>query len=488
MAGFNFKISGAAGEGIKVAGLIFSEACLQSGLYVFGYTEYPSLIRGGLNTFQVRAGTQSLDCAEPKFDLEISLTDPVLKAPKNIYALGIASAKLGIALETLNSVIKTTFAKKSIEVITANLEAAKAGFNSCSTPLRSLNLPALKDKDLINGNEAIALGAINGGLQFYSAYPMTPVTGILHFLAAKAKEYHFKVHHAEDEIGVINMAIGASYAGARSMVGTSGGGFCLMTEGLGLSGVSETPLVVVLGMRPGPSTGMPTWSGQGDLLFSINASQDEFPRIVLTPGDPQEAFDLTAKALDLAEKYRLPVIVLTDKNLAESYYTVTKFKLNQKPVRYPYQLGLANSYEHDDDGFSTEDSQMRIKQVDRRLEKTAKILTSTDLIKPILYGPKSCPTTLISWGSNKGIILEALKQLPQVNFIHFPWVWPFLKAAFLKLIDPKSKLVCLEANSTAQLAKLICQETGIIIKDKLLKYDGRPFYPEEIIKFLGKLG
>lgn len=484
MSGFNFKISGAAGEGIKVAGLIFSRACLQTGLFVHGYTEYPSLIRGGLNTFQVLADTDPVFCAQTKFDLEISLSDPVLKAPKNIYALGIACAKLGIKLEILNRVIKTTFAKKSPEIINANLEAAQAGFKSCHSPKQPLELPSLTNQELINGNEAVALGAVSGGLQFFSAYPMTPVTGILHFLADKAKKYHLKIHHAEDEIGVINMAIGASYAGTRSMVATSGGGFCLMTEGLGLSGVSQTPLVVVLGMRPGPSTGMPTWSGQGDLLFAINASQDEFPRIVLTPGDPQEAFTLTAKALDLAEKYRLPVIVLTDKNLGESYYTVPKFNLNVQVKRYPHPLGLANSYEHDDDGFSTENSQMRIKQVNRRLEKTAKILASKEVLEPILYGPKTAPTTILSWGSNKGVILEALKKLPQTNFIHFPWVWPFPKTAFLDLIKSQQKLICLEANSQAQLAKLISQETGIIIKDKLLKYDGRPFYPEEIIAYV----
>lgn len=482
MTGFNWKITGAAGEGIKVAGLIFAQAAFKTGYYVHAYTEYPSLIRGGLNTFQVLASTEPVYSPQSKFDLEISLKDQSLVQPKNIFALGLSCAKLGLSLEILDDVIKAAFAKKPSEVIALNLRAAETGYKSCQKPIKPLKLPPLKNQILVNGNEALALGAVNGGLKFYSAYPMTPVTSILHFLAAKADEFKIIVHHAEDEIGVINMAIGTSYAGVRSMVATSGGGFSLMTEGLSLSGITETPVVIVLGMRPGPATGMPTWSGQGDLLFAINAGQDEFPRIVLAPGDCEEAFLLTSLAQNLTEKYRLPVIILTDKNLGESYYTTPAFPVKKNITRYPHQPALlTNSYEHDDSGFSTEESSERTKQVNRRMKKIDTILLSSDLIAPQLFGPKKAKTTLISWGSNKGPILAALKDLPDVNFLHFSWVWPFPKNAFLKLIDKTRHLICLESNSTAQLAKLIAQETGIIIKDKILKYDGRPFYPEEII-------
>lgn len=486
MTEFNWKISGAAGEGIKVSGLILAQTAFRQGYYVHGYTEYPSLIRGGLNTFQVAASTKPIFSQKSKFDLEISLTDKTLVAPKNIYALGLSCAKLGLKLTLLLDVIKENFAKKSPEIIELNLTAAESGYKSVKAPITSIELPIDPKRQLLNGNEAIVLGAINGGLEFYSAYPMTPVTAILHLLAAKSKTEKIIVHHAEDEIGVINMAIGAGYSGKRAMVATSGGGFCLMTEGIGLSAVAEIPLVIVLGMRPGPATGMPTWSGQGDLLFSINASQDEFPRIILTPGDTNEAFTLTALAQNLAEKYRLPVIILTDKNLSESYYTGEFLPEKKSIIRYPFEPKFVNSYEHDEAGFSTEDSQERIKQVNNRLAKSAKILADPDLPQPQLFGPEDVKTTLISWGSTKGPISEAIKDLPQVNHLHFSCVWPFPREAFLKLIKSGNKLICVENNSTGQLAKLIAQETGILINNKLLKYDGRPFYPEEIIDYVKK--
>lgn len=514
MQKFNLKISGAAGEGIKVAGLIFAQTAFRQGLYVHGYTEYPSLIRGGLNTFQVCADIQPVLAPEAKFNLEISLDDPSLGKPKNIFAIGLASAKLGLKLAVLQTVIKETFAKKISAVIKQNLAAAEQGYQSCQNPAKPIKLPPLKNQILLSGNDALSLGALAGGLKFFTAYPMSPATSILHFLAAKAKKAGIVVRHGEDEIGVINMALGASFAGVRSMVATSGGGFSLMNEALGLAGVTETPLVIVNAMRPGPATGMPTWTGQGDLLFAIHASQDEFPRIVMTPGDPEEAFGLAKLALNLAEKYQLPIIILTDKYLAESYFTLNKPNLNQTNQRYgfsrvqtqnndvpfpryadsttgvslrtiPGQAGgvhLANSYEHDQYGYATESSRERIKQVDKRARKITAILNDPELVKPKLFGPNSAPTTLISWGSNKGSILTALESLQNTNFVHFPWVWPFPKQEFLSLIKNSTKLITLEANSTGQLNQLISQETGIQIPSQILKYDGRPFYSEEIIK------
>ncbi|MCG2691883.1 2-oxoacid:acceptor oxidoreductase subunit alpha, partial [Microgenomates group bacterium] len=409
-----------------------------------------------------------------------------------------------------------TFVKKTAAVINQNLAAAEQGYKSCQNPLKPINQPPLKNQILLTGNDAISLGAIAGGMKFFTAYPMSPATSILHFLAAKAKKAQIAVRHGEDEIGVINMALGAAFAGVRSMVATSGGGFSLMNEALGLAGITETPIVIVNAMRPGPASGMPTWSGQGDLLFAIHAYQDEFPRIVLTPGDPEEAFILAKKAQNLAEKYQLPVIILTDKYLAESYFTFKKPELKQTNQRYgfaqtqnldtavpfkryasaktgvslrtiPGQPGgvhLANSYEHDDYGYATESAGERIKQVNKRAQKITTILNSPDLVLPILYGPKSAAATIISWGSNKGSVLTALKSLKNTNFIHFPWVWPFPKTAFLSLIKSAKKLITLECNSTGQLNQLIAQVTGMQIKNQILKYDGRPFYPEEIIQKL----
>jgi len=519
MQKFNFKISGAAGEGIKVAGLIFAQTAFRQGLYVHGYTEYPSLIRGGLNTFQVCADVQPVLAPEAKFDLEISLNNPSLGKPKNIFAVGFACARLGLNLAALQTVIKETFVKKTTAVIKHNLAAAEQGYKSCQNPLQPIARPPLTNQILLSGNDALSLGAIAGGLKFFTAYPMSPSTSILHFLAAKAKKTGIAVRHGEDEIGVVNMALGASFAGARSLVATSGGGFSLMNEAIGLAGVSETPLVIVNAMRPGPATGMPTWTGQADLLFAIHASQDEFPRIVLTPGDPEEAFVLAKLALNLAEKYQLPIIILTDKYLAESYFTFNTPAVKQTNQRYgfastqnldtntpflrysdsktgvslrtiPGQPGgvhLANSYEHDESGYATESSGERIKQVDKRARKITTILKDPEMVKPKLFGPKSAATTIISWGSNKGSLQTALKSLPDTNFIHFPCVWPFPKQEFLHLINKSKKLVTLEANSTGQLNQLISQVTGIQIPSKILKYDGRPFYPEEIINQLKQL-
>lgn len=374
----------------------------------------------------------------------------------------------------------------------------------------------MSDKILISGNEAISLGAIAGGMKLYIAYPMTPSTGILHFLAKNALKAKISVRHAEDEIGVINMAIGAAFNGVRTMIGTSGGGFSLMTEGLGLAGITETPLVIVLGMRPGPASGMPTWTGQGDLLFAINASQDEFPRIVLTPGDPQEAFESAKLAQNLAEKYQLPIIILIDTYLAESYFTVAKFPQFHDNLRYhqakisssgnqtpfpryqithsgisprtfPGQIGgvhLANSYEHDEQGFSTETSAARTKQVDKRRQKITSLMQDQLIVKPALFGPNHAAATLISWGSNKGILQTVINQTKNINFIHFPWVWPFPKQEFMNLIKSAQQLITVENNSTAQLNRLITQETGIKINNHILKYDGRPFTPDEIMQKL----
>ena len=558
MASLNWKITGAAGEGIKSAGLILAKTAFEQGFYVHGYTEYPSLIRGGHNTFQNLISNNNTQAPQIKLDLLIALTPEGLKAhsketspqtliltdqsedksyqfipllklakdaggnpqQRNIVSLGASCFFLNLKLENLNQIITKNFLKKGQAVVDLNIKAAKNGFDYAqkhykSKQLKPLNPPQEKPEQIfLTGNEAIAFGAIAGGMKFYNAYPMTPATAILHVLAKHQKEHNYIVRHSEDEIGVVNMAIGASFAGVRSMVGTSGGGFSLMTEALGLSGVTEIPLTIVLAMRPGPASGMPTWSSQGDLLFAINASQDEFPRIVFTPGDPLEAFEAGRLAQNITEKYQIPAIIITDKYLGESYFSTDKFQTNFTNQRYgltkptdsnkpfkryqdtdtgvsprplPGQKGgvhLANSYEHDQLGYATEDANERIKQVDKRSKKLIHILNDPELPKPQLHGQTNAPTTLISWGSNKGVILTALNQLKDTNFVHFPACWPFPSKVFENLIKNSKKLVTLECNSTGQLAKLIRQETGIKVDQKILKYDGRPFFTSEILKEL----
>lgn len=302
------------------------------------------------------------------------------------------------------------------------------------------------------------------------------------------------------------------------MTATSGGGFSLMTEGLGLAGITETPIVIVLAMRPGPASGMPTWTSQGDLLFAINASQDEFPRLIFTPGDPLEAFTAGRLAQNLSEKYQTPAIILTDKYLAETYFTCQPFPQSHSNQRYgltdtsqlppdqpfkrylatdtgislrslPGNLGgvhLTNSYEHDEFGYATEESKLRNLQVDKRNRKMIAIAKDSSLPQPTLYGPKSADHTLISWGSNKGAILQALKSLENTNFIHLPLVWPFPKSKLQTLTQNAKKITTVECNSQGQLNLLIKQQTELSISNRLLKYDGRPFYPEEIITYVQK--
>lgn len=514
MQHFNWKIGGAAGEGIKVAGLMLAKTAFESGYQVHAYVEYPSLIRGGHNCLQLYADQTSAPCQQTKLDILVALNQETIALHQaettpqtiilsktnlpfaqfsgmaNTVALGASCFLLGLDLKILTKILTANFTKKGETVVTKNLAAAQAGYDAAKSSLKPLPLDPIKstpsNQTLIGGNEALALGAVAGGIKLYCAYPMTPATSILHFLAAKAEKLGLVVHHAEDEIGVINLALGAAYTGVRAMVGTSGGGFSLMTEALGLAGVSETPLTIILSMRPGPASGMPTWSSQGDLLYAINASQDEFPRIVLTPGDNTELFSAGCLAPNLAEKYRIPVIILTDKNLGESTTSSPAFPSITKNSRYLTQpeIKLSNSYEHDDQGLSTEDGAVRSRQVETRLAKLKTIVNDKSLPYFQLYGPKTATTTLISWGSNKGPILSAIVKRPDVNYLHFTAVWPFPKEAFLKVINLKNKLITVECNATGQLNKLISQETGLMIKAQITKYDGRPFYPEEIIKKL----
>lgn len=541
-----WKIAGAAGEGIKAAGLMMNKTLLRSGFFTHGYTEYPSLIRGGHNSYQIAISTEPVQGAFEFQDVIIALNDNALSVEKNhltqtgkifgqnaglplvdlareinqplaknTIALGASCFLLNLDLKILLELIKANFIKKGESIVKFNQQGAEAGYQFAAAnlkPLPRLQPGSTKDYLVLSGNEALGLGAVAGGMKYYSAYPMTPMSSLLHFLAKHQRELGLVVHHAEDEIGVINMAIGVAHAGVRAMVATSGGGFSLMAEGLGLTGVSETPLVIGLGMRPGPASGMPTWSGQGDLLFAINASQDEFPRIVLSPGNPQQCFELGKLAQNLAEKYQLPVIIVTDKNLGESEYTVARFKgehLNSRfaladstsrdnnlpfpryqlsetgisPRPLPGQSGgvsLANSYEHDELGYATESAATRTAQVTKRAQKLQSLISSGDLIPPQVYGPKIAKTSLICWGSTLGALLTVLPELSDTNLIHFSWVWPFPEAAFMALIKPGQRLVTVENNHGGQLAKLIRQETGIQVQAQVKQWDGRPFFIESL--------
>ena len=557
---FTLKIGGQAGQGIKSAGLMLAKVATRSGYYTYTYTEYPSLIRGGHNVMQINVSSEEVTAPSKKTDFLIALNQQTInlhsgeliagsgvlfdseksfdiaKVEKggNLYpvplskfansagggellsntvALGAATAILDGNLSMLKNLINEEFANKDPKVATMNQQAAEAGFNFAQenfaenfkktlTPIEN-NIP----KMVVNGNDAVALGAIAAGLQFAAIYPMSPISNILHVLASYQEKYGYVYKQPEDEISAINMAIGASFAGVRSMTATSGGGFCLMTEAYGLSGMTETPIVIVLGMRPGPATGFPTWSEQGDLRFVLHAHQGDFPRIVLAPGDAKEAFDLTMQAFNLADKYQTPVVLLIDKNICEddqsfpvfnisSYETSRgKFSSQNLPDYKRFSLEdsgismrtipgtgnffVANSDEHDEQGLSNEEAANRNSQMKKRMNKLT-TCTKEDMKSPQLFGPPDADITIVSWGNNKGSILQAMKQYNNVNFLHITWLNPFPAEAIKNILTKAKHIIDVECNFSGQMAGLIREKTGIEITDKLLKYDGRPIFPEEI--------
>lgn len=555
---FSLKIGGQAGQGIKSAGLMLAKVATRSGYNIYTYTEYPSLIRGGHNVMQICFsdnevrnaqkytnflvalnqetlekhleelpsgsailfdGLDGLDTSKVQSNINlfpVPLSEIAIKAGGkimvNTVALGSTLAILGGNLEILNNLINESFSK---EIADQNLLAAKEGFeyvqkNFKDKLLTVLNpLPNSKDKMIVNGNEAIALGSIAAGLQFAAIYPMTPTSNILTVLAEYQEEYGFIYKQPEDEIAAINMAIGASVAGARSMCATSGGGFCLMAEGYGLAANIETPLVVIEGMRPGPATGLPTWSDQGDLKFVLHAHQGDFPRIVLAAGDANEAFNLTMEAFNIADKYQTPVVLLVDKNICEgdqsfpifdisSYkYSRGKFTtekitdyqrfassadgVSQRSIPGVGNFFIANSDEHDSFGYSTEEISVRKASMEKRMNKLASY--AKELPSQQLFGGIEAELTIVSWGSNKGVILQAIEDFKgKVNFLHITHISPFPTSEVAEILDKAKHILDIECNFTGQLAEIIKEKTGIEIENKLLKYDGRPFYKDEIIE------
>lgn len=553
---YSVKIGGQAGQGIKSAGLTLSKVATRSGFNIHTYTEFPSMIRGGHNVEQILISATKINTPLLQTDLLIALNQDTINkhaseliagggvmfdADKkidtsklasgvnlfpvplaklaglelliNTVALGAALALLGGKIDILNDLLKLEYSDKGEELIQKNLAAAKAGYDfvseNFSAKLKTILLPLekIEPKMIVNGTEAVALGAIAGGLQFASIYPMSPISGIIQVLAAHQREYGYIYKQPEDEISAITMAIGAGFAGARSMTASSGGGFCLMTEGLGLAAMTETPLVVIEGMRPGPATGLPTWSGQGDLQFILHAHQGDFPRIVLAAADAGDAFELTMQAFNLAEKYQTPVIVIIDKNICDDdqslpVFDISAYKLNRGKftsdfnpdyARYAKESDgisyrtipgtgnffIANSDEHLEAGFSTEDSPDIISQQNKRMQKQF-TCEKEDMQDPEFFGPADAPVTLVSWGSNKNNILHAIKDNPDVNYLHITWMSPFPTAAVKSVLKKAKHIIDIECNFTGQLAELIAEKTGILIEDKLLKYDGRPIFPEEI--------
>jgi 2-oxoglutarate ferredoxin oxidoreductase subunit alpha len=568
-------IGGEAGEGIKSAGKIIAASLLKKSYNVFVYDEYPSLIRGGHNIVAVTYSKFPVYSTEKLIDILICLnretfdkhksnlkqgaivihdeedfeitsqdleqysfeaveipglriikTNSLHKITLNIINISAGLCVAGIEKDIIKEVIAEEFKDKP-QLLASNFKAmdegyenAKEYFNIKDNSKISEKLPPnSKNRFLLSGNEALSFGAIKSGLQFYAAYPMTPASTILDFMIAHQRDFNIAVKQAEDEIAAINMTIGAGFAGARAMVGTSGGGFSLMVEGLGLAAITETPITIILSQRPGPATGMPTWTGQSDLLFVLNASQDEFPRIILTPTDIEECFEFAFLALNLADKYQVPVFVLIDKYLSESLSILEldkskKYKINRglllssrvldridnyqrfeltpngiSPRSIPGQengIFLANSDESDTKGFTTEEADMRISKVEKRMKKLSGV--REDLPQIDYYGDFKSKLGFITWGSPKGAILEAMRRLQSIGvhskLLALNYVEPFAKEEVEKFIKTTNQIAIIETNHSSQLGKLITMNTGFEIQKKFLKYDGRPIFPEEIMDFI----
>ena len=566
---FTMAVGGAAGDGIMSAGKLFGKMLTRNNYYIQYYTEYPSLIRGGHNAVFVRASDKEVKTQVSYIDILFALNletielhiDEVVEGGSVVYdprilrrkkiedfnrpdiewrniplremtmeldaakvirnTIGLAAiiAMLELPLSEFQEILEEQFKKKQ-SVVDLNVKAAEMGYNFMKEnhPAFKTQLEDLDDHGLmmITGNAATAAGFIAGGIGVYTGYPMSPSTSLLETMVKYSEDYGFMTLQAEDEISAVTTAIGANHAGARGATGTSGGGVALMTEAIGLASSAEIPLVVVNVQRPGPSTGLPTWTGQGDLLFSIRLGQDTFPRIVLAPGDVEECYKLAAEALNYAEEFQVPVLFLTDKWLGSSGFTSKPFDMEGMEIRRGKTYKTTDNpdieeykrFELTDDGISyravpgqpqkmifkttgNEHNELgrvddtgpnRILQMDKRMRKMKAILDKFP--DPLVLGvqPDEADVTVISWGSNKGIIMDVMDRLPElkISFIHVSHVWPF-PTNFITDVLKKSKFTVLaEQNYDAQFGQLIRAHTLMDVDKTILRYDGRPFDPIDL--------
>ncbi len=541
MRDISILIGGKAGEGIREAGVLIARLLGRLGYRTYVYYDYPSLIRGGHNFSLVRASPDKVAAHRDRIDFLLALdqfsvdrhrdalVDPghVIfnspaaraqgqgipikqflqdeKAPPIMGAVGLIGAfgkTAGIPWDILEATVRENEPKQT----DLNVRMTRRGYDQAREEARieSLGQTVLP---LITGNEAIALGLVKAGLEVYVAYPMTPSSSILHFLAQKAPIFGVKVIHPENEIAVMLMALGFSFAGKRTAVGTSGGGFCLMTEGLSLSGMAEIPMVAVVSQRPGPSTGVPTYTSQGDLNFVLSAGHGEFTRLVVAPGDTEEAFFWSGWALTMAWKYQIPAIVLSDKALSEGAFSFDlnaipemsnepphlwngkgeylRYRITENgvsPLSFPPQKEAvikANSYEHDESGLTTEEAGGIANMQQKRLRKGAALdeeLKTMPLV--VTHGPERSPTALVCWGSTKGACRETAAAL-NLRLIQPLVLNPFPTEQFHRAMAGADKIICVENNATGQLEGLLNRH-GFNVHGRIRKYDGRPFAVDEL--------
>lgn len=535
-------IGGKAGEGIKQGGNLVARLLSRYGWYVFVYEDYPSLIRGGHNFSIIRASKKPVKIHKQKVDILFAFNDETLKIhqkeihketivvydaqqdykkgikipmnqivqeqklplfTKNALVLGMTAKILNISFKRVSDLLKEVFPDYQKE----NIKAAEIGYKLVPSVI---NLPKLRKppKPLLTGNEAIALGAAKAGLKLYIAYPMTPATSVLHFFANHQNDLGVRIVQPESEIAAVLMAEGAAYAGVRSMVGTSGGGFALMNEALSMAGQAEIPVLFILSQRAAPSTGVPTYTMQGDLLFALNAGHGEFQRIVAAPGDTEQAFRLTGEVLDLVWKYQMPGIILSDKHLSESTFS-TEIDLREvrpempklwkekkgykrylftedgvSPLAFPGTKGnivKSTSYEHDEYGITTEEPDKIEKMIEKRARKKDALIDELKKKETVkVYGNQRSKKVLIGWGSTQGVLKEVAEEL-KIKFVQILYLEPFPKWELEKVLEPGAEIIDVETNSTGQLTTIL-RANGFRVDHKILKYDARPFTAEELIQ------
>ena len=566
----NFLIGGPAGAGIEKSGQTLTTSLVRAGYYVYANVEHMSQIRGGNNYLRLRVDTEPHEAHVEEVDLVVALDlatieehlDSVseggaiifdgesvqlpegfdakgvkminvplkslavekVKSPImiNVIALGLVCGLIDFDVEILKETLAKIFSKKGDEVIELNREAAQIGFElsgengAAEFPVKMPTREGEEKKMFIMGNDVFCIGAIKAGVKFIGEYPMTPSSSVLHFMARWSEKYGIVVKHTEDEIAACNSIIGAGFAGARALTGTSGGGFALMSEAIGLASMNEVPIVICNVMRPGPATGLPTRTEQGDLRQVIHAGQGDPVKIVLLPGTIEEIFEDGFESFNLAEKYQLPVIVTFDKATGESYFTHTPFDeselkidrgklLSQQaldgdddfkrylrtengvsPRSIPGMKGgihRATSDEHDEYGDITEDAGNRKLMMEKRMNKVEAALE--DCPKPIVIGDENADITFVTWGSGVGVCADVIKELAKsgksANVLQIRTAWPFHTKEVKEELEKCKRPILVESNYTAQMGGLITEHTGIFIDEKILRYDGRPMTAKYVI-------
>ena len=566
---FAVGIGGAAGQGVATPGDIFAKIFSRRGLHLNAYNAYQSIIRGGHTFLTIRAGPEKVTNMGDRVDLLIPLNQDAMdrhlrlltagaacvynadtikpgvpaegvelcslpvskladitrnKVAQNTLALGAALSMIGIGFQALEEVITEQFKKKGDAVVSENVGIARAGYDYANANFRPFAWPLPMTENryaVLSGNIAMAMGGAAAGVKFYCAYPMSPSTGVLHWMAAHARKAGMMVRQVEDEIGVVNMAIGAAHAGVRSMCATSGGGFALMSEGLGLSAMMETPVVVIDCQRAGPSTGVPTKTEQGDLWQMLGAAFGDYPRVIACPLDIGDSFKIIAEIFNISDRFQCPGIVLSDLLLSEGRLSVDPKELDFAPAidrgelittpeananggykRYkittsgispraiPGVAGhthTAASDEHDENGVLISDEftnpAKRRAMMEKRMRKVSGIEAAVP--PPELWGPKNAEVTLIGWGSTKGVIEEAREILTEqgipVNQLQIRWLVPLHGEAILDILKDARHTIIVENNYSGQFARYLRSETSFAPDGHIRKYDGEPFMPHHIV-------